>query len=225
MLSDKAKQGLMVVAVACAVILTGLRIAEFAMAEYPQRPTDSAPVAVANWSQYTQAGHRLGSAVAPVTIVEFGDFECPFCAEFARETLPEIQARFPGKIALVYRYFPLQFHHLAFPAARAAECAAQQGHFAAYHDELYAHQDSLGVLSFLALARLAGISDLGAFARCDSATGPVPAIDRDVAAARAVGAHATPTFLIDGRMYTGTIAPPTMDSIVGAILRRKGNSH
>lgn len=84
----------------------------------------------------------LGDPNAPVTIIEFSDFECPFCRRFWQETLPQIKAEYidTGKARFVYRDFPLSMHPGAFPAALAANCANQQGKFWEMHDKIFSEQ-------------------------------------------------------------------------------------
>jgi hypothetical protein len=120
-----------VVAVAvCAIIMaTGTVWARFrpAAASIRQAPRPVS-AAVGNWADLEQAGHRIGPASAKLTIVEFGDFECPACGEF-EHTLQQVRRAYPKDVAVVFRHWPLPYHKLAYPAARAAECAADQGRF------------------------------------------------------------------------------------------------
>ncbi len=90
-----------------------------------------------------------GSEDAPITIVEFSDFECPFCGRFFSQTLPLIEDNYidTGKVKFVYRDFPLSFHPQAQPAAEAAECANEQGKFWDYHDKIFNNQGALSTAS------------------------------------------------------------------------------
>ncbi len=91
-----------------------------------------------------------GDLEAPVTIVEFSDYQCPFCSRFFRNTLPQIQQDYidTGKVKLVYRDFPLDsIHPNAIPAAMASECAHEQGEFWSYHDKLFGSQQEWASLS------------------------------------------------------------------------------
>ena len=221
-LSESTKQWLMVTAVLCAVILTGLRVSEFVAERTNAVPTHStSPIVVAGWERYATVGHRLGPIDAPATIVVFADFECPYCAVLATSALPKLRARYPTQVVVVYRHFPLRGHRFAYPAARAEECAARQNRFDAYHDQLFARQDSLGLLTFMEIARAAGVPDLGAFAKCDSTSGAVESIELDLRAAKELGAHVTPTVLMGGRMYSGAPSLPILDSLVADVLRKK----
>ena len=87
----------------------------------------------------------LGNSNAPLTIVEFSDFQCPYCGRFFEETFPLIKERYidTGKVKLVYRDFPLNFHPMAMPSALAAECANEQGKFWEFHDMIFENQEIL----------------------------------------------------------------------------------
>ncbi|UCD02943.1 MAG: DsbA family protein, partial [Candidatus Aenigmatarchaeota archaeon] len=88
---------------------------------------------------FVDGDYVKGDENAPVTIIEYSDFECPFCARFWEQTLPEIEENYikTGKVKLIYRDFPLGFHANAQKAAEASECAGEQGKFWEYHDVLY----------------------------------------------------------------------------------------
>ncbi len=206
---------LAVVAVSCLVVLTAAVVKRQFFTHDPIRgaPMDLSPVRIPDWRDYLDAGHRLGPADAPVTILEFADYECPFCRTF-QETLNAAEARYPGKIAVVYRNWPLAMHRFAYPAARAAECAARQGKFWQYHDLLFAEQDSLGFKSFTDFARDAAVQDSAAFAACARASAPVPAIDSDAALAMRLGGQGTPMVIINGVYYRAGIDGARLDSII-----------
>jgi len=161
--------------------------------------------AVDGWQAYSEVGHRLGSPDAEVVLVEFTDFECPACRAFAMNALHALRESLGDSIAIVFRHLPLPNHRLAYPAARAAECARQQERFIEYHDALFTHQDSLGIKSFDDFARLAGVPDLETFAECVNQSGPVAAIEADLADAQALGIRATPTLLINNQMISGAL--------------------
>ncbi len=95
----------------------------------------------------------LGADDAPIVIVEFSDFECPFCIKWHQEVWPQLNAAYGNKIKFIYRDFPLvDIHPNALPAAIAANCAAQQGQFWAFHDLLFAGQMELSDLAYEAYA-------------------------------------------------------------------------
>jgi len=144
-----------------------------------------------------QGAPALGSATAKVVVVEFSDFQCPYCGKFARETFETIQERYiaPGTIRYVFRHFPLdEAHPKAFRAAEAAECANQQGKFWEMHARLFANQQSLDPPDLLTHASALGL-DAAAFQKCfgGAAKGKVK---RDFNDGVKAGVGGTPTFLI-----------------------------
>ena len=105
-------------------------------------------------------GRALGPDTAPVVIVVFSDFQCPYCAK-GQTTMDSLRRKYPTQVKFLYRHLPLEtLHPLAWPAAAASECAADQGKFTAYHDLLFRLQDSLGRVTWPTLAERVGIQDL-----------------------------------------------------------------
>ena len=151
-------------AVVCAVAMTAIAARhEFASSKRATIQTARESRMVKDWQQYALAGHRMGSASAPVTIVEFADFECPACRRFVTKALDPVRREFPDQVSVVFRHWPLTYHHFAYPAARAAECAGAQGRFEAFYNSLYKSQDSLGVKTFDDFAATSGVPDLSAY--------------------------------------------------------------
>ncbi len=146
--------------------------------------------------------HVRGPADAPLTLVEFADFECPFCAR-ATGVLADLRARFGDELRYVVRHLPLpDLHPHAQLAAEAAEAAGAQGRFWEMHDRLFAHQDALGPDDLLAHAEAIGL-DLDRFAE-DLREGVHAArVREDVVSAEASGAGGTPTFYVGGRQHSG----------------------
>ncbi len=129
-------------------------------------------------------------------------------------TLPSIRNAYANRVALVYRHWPLLYHKFAYPAARAAECAGDQGRFEAYHDALFLHSDSLGLKTFESFARDAGVPEIGRFNECNGKDGQVPSIERDIEAAARIGAEGTPTIVVNGKVFLGA---PTVAMLSDAI--------
>jgi len=143
-----------------------------------------------------------GPADAPITIVEWSDFQCPFCAR-AEETLTRLRQEYPDKIRFVWRDMPLPFHDQARPAAMAARAAGAQGKFWAMHDRLYAdHAAPLGRERFEKEAAELGLDRKRFGAALDAQAGR-SAIDADILAGTKAGANGTPTFFINGKVLTG----------------------
>jgi protein-disulfide isomerase len=142
----------------------------------------------------------VGSHTAPVAIVEFSDFQCPFCGRFARDTWPTIQKAYvqSGKVLFAFREFPLEaIHGSALEAAKAAECAGLQGQFWKLHDALFADQAHLGSAVLEADARTAGV-DSQKFDQCLSGWAEAK-VKADERAGDGLAVSGTPTFFI-GRL-------------------------
>jgi len=143
-----------------------------------------------------------GPAGAWVTIVEFTDFQCPFCAR-AQETLRLLREKYGKSVRFVRKHNPLPFHPHARSAALAAECANEQGRFWPYSRILFERQSQLGPEAYAAWAREVPGMDVDRFEACTARSEPSPRIARDQALAAKVGANGTPTFFINGRRLVG----------------------
>lgn len=179
-------------------------------------PTSTLPAVV----HVSAAGRPFrGRAGAKVTVVEFLDYECPFCGRDFRETYPQIARNFGTRIRFVVRNFPLStIHPYAEKAAEAAECARAQGRFWAYHDWLFRHQSALRVSDLKRDARRLGLST-SRFDRCLDSGRMVAEIRRDTAAGKAAGVTGTPTFFVNGRRVVGAVPYPTMAATIQAALK------
>lgn len=154
----------------------------------------------------------LGDPDAPVTIVEFSDFQCPFCRRYFTDTFPEIKAKYidTGIANLVFRDFPLSFHSAARPSAIAAECADEQGKFWEYHDKVFLEQAeqsesstvSYGTDDLKRWAREVGI-DGGRFDQCLDAERYADEVEGDFEDGQAAGVSGTPTFFVNGTLLVG----------------------
>ncbi|MFG1808018.1 Na+/H+ antiporter NhaA [Streptomyces sp. NPDC049040] len=145
--------------------------------------------------------HVRGPLDAPVTVVEYGDFECPYCGQ-AEEVVRELLADF-GDVRYVWRHLPLtDVHPHAQLAAEAAEVAGLQGAFWEMRDRLFEHQDRLQVKDLLAHAEHLSL-DVGAFREALRGRKGAPRVERDVESADLSGVSGTPTFFINGRRHHG----------------------
>lgn len=139
-----------------------------------------------------------GSPNARTAMIIYSDFQCPFCAKFARETLPILQKRYvePGRLRLAFRHFPLSNHRHAEKAAQSAECAGAQGQFWPMHDALFETQEDLAQAVLVSSAGRLGL-DLSRFTAClTSADGVAQTrVKLDVDSARVLRIRATPSFL------------------------------
>ena len=165
--------------------------------ETSQQPTGPTTVSVDN-------DPVMGSPDAPITIIEFGDFECPFCKSSFEELLPQLKKQYidTGKVKLVYRDFPLDFHENAPKEAEAAECARDQGGDATYfkyHDQIYTQTKSNGTgLGLTQLPIIAKSLSLNAnqFQLCLDSGKYKDEVDKDLADGIAAGVSGTPTWFI-----------------------------
>ena len=145
-----------------------------------------------------------GNSDAPVEIVEFSDFQCPFCERFYTDTLPQLESEYinTGKVKLAFRDFPLSIHPMAKPAALAAECAGDQGKYWEYHDKIFENQGRLSADVWDDFATEIGLN-VGTFNSCVSSGKHNAEIDADFAAGRAAGVTGTPAFFINGKLLVG----------------------
>ena len=158
----------------------------------PKPPPPAKPVTVS-----VSASPTLGTESAPVTIVEFTDYECGFCARFATTIFPQLKAKYvdTGKLRFVSRELPLAMHKHAFKAAVASHCAANQDRFWEMRDLLFRNQKQLEPDSLTVYAQTLDM-DYAAFAECFEADQPKALIDRDMADAGKAGIRGTPTFVL-----------------------------
>jgi len=193
---------LTVIGVACAIITTGLVIRREMTVSAPAVATSQGPTPVESWQQYISTGRLIGRADAPLKIVEFADFQCPACRGL-HAILLRLRTERPNDFAISYHYVPLSYHAQAYPAARAAECAADQGRFGPYHDGLFANFDSLGHRVFVSIAREVGMPDIPRFERCLASRDSIPRVTSDQKIAlETLHIRGTPTTLVNGQMYT-----------------------
>lgn len=160
------------------------------------------PPPVARAVVATDGAPILGDAQAPVTLVEFSDFHCPFCKQ-VQPTLTALLERYPGKVKLVFRDLPLaQLHPQAPRAAEAARCAQDQGKFWDYHDVLFAQAPKASDDDLNRYATDVGL-DREKFAGCLSENVHRGAVQRDIEDATKLGLEGTPAFFINGRLISG----------------------
>jgi len=207
-LSNLLQNAATVVLVGCAIVVTGL----VARRELSSPATTAARPAVehvANGLVYAREGHVMGSTEAPVSLVVFSDFECPACRTLA-ERVQVLRTRHPKAFNVVYRHFPIPTHLAAAGAARASECAANQGRFEAFHDAVFADQRALGEQQWRRFAETAQVRDLSAFDQCTADTSRVEAIERDINAGHQLALDVTPTILINNQRLRGV---PPLDEL------------
>jgi protein-disulfide isomerase len=146
-------------------------------------------------------GPSKGPGNAPITIVEFSDYQCPYCVK-AEKTMSEVLAAYPGKIKLVYRDFPLDFHPLAPKASEASYCAEDQGKYWEMHDRLFGAEGKLAVDDLKKYAREIGL-DGAKFDGCLDSNEKAKIVEEHKKAGAAAGVSGTPAFFVNGRMISG----------------------
>lgn len=150
-----------------------------------------------------------GKADAPVVMVEYSDYQCPYCGRFYSETLPQIQREYAatGKVRIVFKDFPLNFHQFAEKAAEAAHCVREQKGdegFWLMHDKLFANQESLSIDNFKKWAREFGVNG----ARFDDCLGSgkmAPIVQKAFGEGQKDGVRGTPSFFINNKILSGAL--------------------
>jgi protein-disulfide isomerase len=166
-------------------------------------------------------GPSRGPPNALVTIVEFSDFECPFCGRYS-PVIKEVMDQYPTQIRLVYRHLPLtSLHPNAQKAAEAAICAQDQGKFWEMHDLLFAEQKSLGLDALKEKAKRLGL-DARTFEDCLASGKSKETVIRDTEAAEQLGLGGTPASFVNGRYLNGAVPKAMLTSIITDELRRAG---
>lgn len=215
--SDLILNGSLIVLALCAITTTTLTIKREISRGKQTQQIDV--VSVKDWRHFASSGPRVGNPNAPVTVVEFYDFQCPYCRTM-EPRIREVFARHPQDIAIVYQNFPLDIHQFATPAAHAADCADKQGSFKPFHDTLFAHTDSLAATPWTEFATRAGVRNLKEFQRCMADNTIQSKIDHDIDDAKEIGVTGTPTFLINDKKITGTLSTNQLDGYIRQELER-----
>jgi protein-disulfide isomerase len=165
------------------------------------------------------AGHpSTGPSSAPVTIIEFSDFQCPFCRA-AEGSLRQVRQKYGDQVKLVYMDFPLGFHPHAMDAARAARCAADQDKFWPFHDALFVDQKKLDADNLRLTAAKVGL-DRDKFNACFGSDKHDAGIRQDMAEGNSLGVSGTPTFFINGRELVGAQQAPKFNELIDDELAR-----
>jgi protein-disulfide isomerase len=159
-----------------------------------------------------------GGKDATLTIVEFADFQCPYCRS-AEKPLSEIRKKYGNKIRLVYMDFPLGMHAHAFDAASAARCAGEQNKFWQYHDALFADQGKLDPANLKATAAKNGL-DMEKFNGCFDSKKYETALRKDMDQGSKLGISGTPTFFVNGREVSGSLPVTAWSKLIDEELAR-----
>lgn len=171
----------------------------------PKRPTFD--VSVGN-------APTFGSKTAKVTIVEFSDFQCPYCAQGSK-VLKGLKEKYGNKIQVAFKQFPLPFHTQAKKAALASMCIFEQSAdlFWKMHDEMFAHQDKLNINDLKELAKKLGAKS-DQFDKCLDENKYMDHIDKDIAEGKEIGVKSTPTFFVNGQLVAGALPVEMFSEII-----------
>lgn len=214
------KTTLTAILIICAVIMTALVVRrELFLNNTPDsKPEKILPDSL--WQIVSAYKPTYESKSAQVRLVEFFDYECPYCKRF-NQVLDSILTKYPKDVSLIYRHFPLDYHPRAYHAAIAAECAGEQGDFKTYHDMLFENQAQLAnnAMSWIALAQDAGVSDIERFRTCVIDERTRHRVNVDTALVHMVGVEEIPALVVNGAMYTGTMSVSELDIIIQKALK------
>lgn len=178
----------------------------------------SGPAPVVNVS--TDDDPAWGPQDAPVTIIEFSDFQCPYCARFHQETYKQIRQNYEGKIRFVYRDFPIvQLHPYAEISAEAAECVNEQGKFWEFHDLLLTNQNITSIDDVNRFAAQLG-TNMDSYNECMDAHRYQQEVAKDIQDGTSYGVQGTPTFFINGQPVVGAQPYSVFASVIDAQLAK-----
>jgi len=162
-----------------------------------------------------------GANKPTVTIVEFSDFECPYCKAVQR-SLQQVLESYPGEVRLVFKHLPLEGHRNSLPAARAAYCAAEQDRFWQFHDALFAAKE-LSAAVFIQVAGELGLG-LPKFQACLNSEQSRTAVVKDLETARLFGVESTPSFVVNGKLIQGALSFADLQKIVEQELKQSSTN-
>ena len=192
-----------------------------------EAPSGDAPVVVKDPSTLFSADDPMvGNSKAKVTIVEFGDFQCPYCRRFWKDTYGQLKKTYidTGKVRFITRAFPLSFHPAAKPAALASLCAKEQGKFWEYRDKMFGEQEkqgqntiTFGVPELKTWAAAIGLN-AQQFNSCLDTQKYTGKVDADTAAGSAAGVSGTPSFFINGQQVVGAQPFDAFKKIIDGLL-------
>lgn len=210
-----------VLLVICAVVTTGTVLRrEFVSHKVSDQsePFAGEPRFHDDWRSFMGSGTLMGPANARVQILEFADFECPFC-ERMHSLLKRLRKRFPADVSVTFAHFPLPQHRFAEIAARAADCADKQGRFEEMHDILFENQRNLGIRAWDEMAIEAGVVDGVEFGRCLRKSSQSEAIVVGQQLAERLNIRGTPTLIVNGWQLTTVPDGAALESMVERVLQ------
>lgn len=164
-----------------------------------------------------------GPKDAKVTVVEFSDFQCPFCSR-AADVVTEIKKKYGNRVRVAFKHFPLPMHKDAKPASEASMCVNEQSadKFWKFHDKAFKAQDKLDAASLEAYAKDSG-ADMAKFKECMNSKKYSDFVQKDMEYGERIGVRSTPTFFINGQLVSGAVPIETFSEIIDDELAAKKN--
>ena len=159
-----------------------------------------------------------GPENAPITIVEFSDFQCPYCKK-GSDTMKDVAKKYGSKVQYFFRDFPLSFHERGKPAANAARCASEQGKFWQFHDKLFDDQKKLADEDFIALGKSLGL-DMSKFEPCVKENKMMGEVEKDMQAGENAGVSGTPAYFVNGIFMSGALPMKKFEEVIDAELKK-----
>jgi len=201
-----------VLGLTCIVVLSLLLRREFSQPKSVTVSTEPTEF-IENWHDLLPSGIRDGSPTAKLVVVEFGDLECPACKVF-NESFANLRKKYGQEVALVFVHYPLSIHRFAPLAARALECAHEQGRGGSMITAVYGKQDSSGLKSWDGFANEAGVPNATELQSCVASSRVFPRIRSGIEFGNRLGVRGTPTILINGwRVRPGNTFAQAMDAV------------
>jgi len=212
-ISKKLNDIFTVILVLCAIIVTALVVKK----EMFSNDSTVKIQTVNNWQSLITGGQLIGKKNAPVVIIEFTDFECPYCKTLSKN-LYIILKRYNGEVALVVYNFPLNIHVHAYKLAVAGVCAAIQNRYEAYYNSIYDYQDRYKEMNLSDIARVAGIKDTMSFINCTQNKAIASIVNNEIEKGKQIKVEGTPTLIIDGKMIVGVQTISELDELIKNLL-------
>ena len=177
--------------------------------------TESEPVQQVTRYPIEEGGNpSIGPADAPITIIEFSDYQCPYCQKWESEVFQRLLDEYPSQVRIVYRDFPLNsIHPQAAPAANAANCAGEQDAYWQFHDKLFSYEYDLGKEAYLSYAGELKL-DMSSFTACLESDRYAAEVAADLSYAADLGVQSTPTFFINGLYMVGAQSYDTFKKLI-----------
>lgn len=179
-----------------------------------EQGNDEKPVKVS----VSATDHIRGKKNAPITIVEYSDYQCPYCKSF-HTTMKEVMKNYPDDVRWVLKHYPLNFHPFAQKAAEGAECAGEQNKFWEYSDKIYENQDNLSSEMLSQTAKDLGLN-AQKFDNCLSSGKMAAKVKADLSEGQALGVRGTPGSFINGKSIPGAVPYSTIDGMIKAELNK-----